>query len=105
MIDNYESLVRGTVGILALIPAIYVLFLQIEEYFQPKDKYTGIKLRLLILNNIFIVTMVPVIVYQLLRAFGMNSHLFRIIVTLVSGIGPLAMSIAWYLIYRHKINK
>lgn len=105
MIENWASIIRAVIGIIALIPAIYVLFVQIDEYLQPKDKYTGIKIRLLFLNNVFIVTMIPVIVYQILRGIGVESQLFRMIVTIVSGFGPLAMSLAWYFIYKHKIDK
>lgn len=105
MIEDWAAIIRSMIGIMAIIPAIYVLFLQIDEYLQPKDKYTGVKLRLLVLNGVFIITMVPVILYQLLRGMGVDSQVFRTFVTLVSGFGPLAMSLVLFLIYKYKINK
>lgn len=105
MIENYESLFRATIGIFAIVPTLYVMYLQLKEYYQPKDGYTRLKLILLFLNLIFASTLLPSVIYQFMRAFGNESSTFRVVVTVIGGFGPLAMAIAWYLIYKYKVEE
>jgi len=105
MIKNYESLFAVMTGIMTFVMVTYVLYLQLVELLAPKDRYSGIKTLLLLFNIIFVITLVPIIAYQFMRMIGIESDVFRVVVTIIGRIGPLAMALNWVLIYRYKIRE
>ena len=100
MIDNYGSLFSAILGIITLITVCYVFHLQVVEFFQPRDKYRRIKVLLMVVSLIFMITMIPVILYQVYRSFGIDIPELRSLATYTGRIGPLAMALSWLMIYK-----
>ena len=106
MITNFDALFSVVLGIITLCIVGYVFHLQVIEFFQPRDKYRFVKILLMLVSVIFLVTMIPVIVYQLYRTLGVDLPTLRSLATYTGRIGPLAMAISWLMIYKsNRIDK
>lgn len=104
MVKNYYLLVGVIIAILALAPMVYVIYAQIKEVRRPKNPLTPTRLRLLILEVMFPLIILPGLprAVQLLSLPPVNNY--AKIVSITNRLPYLIVAVLLFVIYRESIN-
>jgi hypothetical protein len=97
-------IVNITLTVVAIVGYLYLSVLMAKEVTRPKDKLTPLRWRIFAAVFVIVMTLIPSLIYQILRLYGLDTDLIRNIVTItarINSIGALAILFAVFT-YRMK---
>lgn len=105
-IENWSFLVRFliTTGIF-LVYLVFLVRKQLEEVTQPYDAYTQLRWMILAILLITILTLAPLMMYQIFVAMGHEYRVLRNVVSIVGGINQIASTVLLVLIFKYKVRR
>lgn len=89
-------------GLVLFIGYSYISILMVKESTRPRDWLTPLRYRILAAMVLTVLTIVPSLIFQILRYYGIESGELRNIVTITSRVGGLLNLFLLYSIFTYK---
>lgn len=99
---NLSILVSLVMSILTLGAYVYVTRRQIIEVLLPKDWLTNLRIIILTILITSIIGIVPVIVFNVCRLYGLESQTLRDVASVAGNISRLATAILLVFVYEYR---
>lgn len=99
---NMSLVISIISAVLSFACLMYVVWKQAYEVLLPRDWLSNLRFIIFVLLVISAIGMLPVIVYQSFRLFGIDSEALRSVASVVGNFSRLASAILLVLIYNYK---
>lgn len=101
-ITSIVILVNIFATILTIAGYIYLSIKMSRELYRPKDWLTSLRWRIFIAVFLIVLTLVPGLMYQVLRLYGVDSEDVRNIVTITSRVNSLGALLVLFSVFSYR---
>lgn len=99
---NLAIILNIAFGLVLLAGYSYMSVIMVKEAMRPKDWLTPLRYRILAAMALTVLTIIPSLLFQVLRLYGYESEELRTLVTVTSRVGGITNVFLLYSIFNYK---